>query len=157
MKTLIVLSAVPGSGKSTWANKYQKEHKNTYIISSDEIRKEITGQYQDFSRQKDVWDLFEKRTLDYSKKEEDLTVILDAVIDLDTLRVKYAELGKDYDKKVLVVIIKSLEDIKVFNKERPLEKWVPDEVLNTLYNKFELPSEEVIKLYDEYIFIENKF
>ena len=35
MRTLILLSAIPGSGKSTWARKYQKEHQNTYIVASD--------------------------------------------------------------------------------------------------------------------------
>ena len=43
MKTLIVLSAMPGSGKSTWAKKYQEEHPHTLIISSDKIRYELTG------------------------------------------------------------------------------------------------------------------
>ena len=67
MKQLIILSAVPGSGKSTWAKKYQASHPNTYIISSDEIRFELTGQYQDFSKQKEVWEEFENRLLNYSK------------------------------------------------------------------------------------------
>ena len=46
MKTLIILSAMPGSGKSTWAKKYQEEHSHTLIISSDQIRFELTGQTQ---------------------------------------------------------------------------------------------------------------
>ena len=68
MKKLIILSAVPGSGKSTWAKKYQSEHPNTYIISSDQIRFELTGVYQDFSRQKEVWEIFEQRIKDYFSK-----------------------------------------------------------------------------------------
>lgn len=41
---LILTIGVPGSGKSTWCEKYKKEHPNgTYIISTDTIRKEMTG------------------------------------------------------------------------------------------------------------------
>ena len=43
MKTLIMLSAIPAAGKSTWAKKYRDEHPEVYIISSDEIRMELTG------------------------------------------------------------------------------------------------------------------
>ena len=51
MKTLIILSAMPGSGKSTWAKNYQSEHPHTLVISSDQIRYEITGSLTDFSKQ----------------------------------------------------------------------------------------------------------
>lgn len=37
----IMLIGLPGSGKSTWAEKYITENSNTVIISSDEIRKEL--------------------------------------------------------------------------------------------------------------------
>ena len=59
MKTLIMLSAMPGSGKSTWAKAYQEAHPHTLIVSSDAIRYELTGETQDFSKQKEVCDLFE--------------------------------------------------------------------------------------------------
>lgn len=158
MKRLIVMSACPGSGKSTWARIYQKTHPETFVISSDEIRFELTGQYQDFSKQKEVWELFEKRIGEYAFKGEDISVILDAVIDLDVLRIKYAQIArKYYDKLTLVVIKKDYEDIKVTNKERRAVKWVPEDILENLYHKFEMPKEDVIKLYDEYIYIDKYF
>ncbi len=157
MRKLIVLSAVPGAGKSTWAKKYQMSHPHTVIISSDAIRYELTGQYQDFSRQKEVWELFEKRLVEYAHSDKDVDVILDAVIDLNSLREKYAILGKDYDSKVLVVLYKDFETVRKTNKDRSKDKWVPDEVLNMLYHKFEFPTKEVIDMYDEYYYIDNYF
>ena len=66
MRTLIILSAIPASGKSTWAAQYQATHKNVYIVSSDAIRMEITGgNYQDHTKQKQVWELFSKRIHEY--------------------------------------------------------------------------------------------
>ena len=58
MKTLIMLSAMPGSGKSTWAKAYQEAHPHTLIVSSDEIRFELTGQTQDFLSKKKYGSFF---------------------------------------------------------------------------------------------------
>lgn len=42
---IIMTIGIPGCGKTTWAKEYQKTYPNIYIISSDEIRKEVTGTY----------------------------------------------------------------------------------------------------------------
>ena len=157
MKHLIVLSAVPAAGKSTRAKRYQETHENVVILSSDEIRYELTGQYQDFSKQKEVWQLLSKRIKDYGK-QDNVTVIVDAVIDLNCLREQYAvDEGKNYDKKTLVVLVKSIDTVEKTNKERIVEKWVPDDILIKLYHKFEQPTKDVIKLYDEYVYIDKYF
>lgn len=41
--TLIILVGPPGSGKTTYAEKYISEHTNTVHLSSDKIRKELWG------------------------------------------------------------------------------------------------------------------
>lgn len=43
---LILTVGIPGSGKSTWAKKYLKKHPLTYLISTDQIRLEMTGTMQ---------------------------------------------------------------------------------------------------------------
>ena len=154
MKTLIVLSAPPGCGKSTWAREYRNTHPNTYIISSDEIRYELTGQLQDFSKQKEVWELFSLRIHEYAKKGEDVTVILDALCDLNSLREMYVKDNPEYDKYVLVLFPHALEDMKRFNLMRDASQVVPEDVLITLYNKFEEPTERVLNFYDEVLTIE---
>ena len=146
MKTLIVLSAMPGSGKSTWAKKYQEEHPHTLIISSDAIRYELTGSMQDFSKQKEVWELFSLRIHEYAKKYDDVTVILDALNDLNALRKKYVKENPEYDQYELVLFPRTLEQVRYFNKQRDGKLIVPDDELEMLINKWEQPSEEVIKL-----------
>lgn len=42
-KVLILTIGIPGSGKTTWARKYAAEHPFTYVVSTDELRKELTG------------------------------------------------------------------------------------------------------------------
>ena len=43
---LILTIGAPGSGKSTWVSSYKKSHPCAHVISSDEIRKELTGTEQ---------------------------------------------------------------------------------------------------------------
>ena len=148
MKTLIVLSAMPGSGKSTWAKKYQEEHPHTLIISSDAIRYELTGSMQDFSKQKEVWELFSYRIHEYANKYDDVTVILDALNDLNVLREKYVKENPEYDRYELVLFPRTLEEIRFYNKQRSDTAIVPDDQLEMLINKWEGPSEEVIKLFN---------
>ena len=148
MKTLIILSAMPGSGKSTWAKKYQEEHPHTLIVSSDQIRYEITGSMQDFSKQKEVWELFSSRIHKYAKKYDDVTVILDALNDLNCLREKYVKENPEFDRYELVVFPRTVEEIRYWNKQRKECSIVPDDQLELLIKKWEEPSQEVINLFD---------
>ena len=140
---------MPGSGKSTWANKYKEEHSHTLIVSSDQIRYELTGTTQDFSKQQEVWELFSLRIHEYAKLYDDVTVILDALNDLNWLREKYVKENPEFDRYELVLFPRTLEQIKFYNKQRKESSIVPDEQLETLVNKWEEPSLEVINLFNK--------
>ena len=149
MKTLIMLSAVPASGKTTWAKRYQVEHPNTYIVNSDDIRMEVThGNYQDHTRQKEVWELFEKRIHEYGAIP-DCTVILDALNDVNPVRLKYLSTTPEFDKKILILFPTTLDRSKFYNGQRDEKVRVPEQILVELNHKFEEPNEEVLKLVDE--------
>lgn len=149
MKTLIMLSAVPAAGKTTWAKNYQQDHENVYIINSDDVRMEIThGDYHDHSRQKEAWELFEKRIHEYANKGDDVTVILDALNDTNEVRYKYLSTTPEFDTKILVLFPTTLERSMEYNGQRPFENKVPDDILVGLNKKFEEPSKEVLDLVD---------
>ena len=151
MKTLIMLSAIPASGKSTWANEYAKTHPNTYILNSDEIRMEVTnGNYQDHTRQKEVWELFERRIHEYGKIDN-VTVILDALNDVNVVRLKYLTTTPEFDKKILVLFPSNLEKSQKYNGMRDEKVRVPANVLVGLVDKFEAPNQEVLDNVDEVI------
>lgn len=40
---IILTIGIPGSGKTTWVNEYIKTHPLTYVVSTDDLRKELTG------------------------------------------------------------------------------------------------------------------
>ncbi len=149
MKTLIMMSAFPASGKSTWANRYKEEHDNVVILNSDLIRMEITnGNYSDHSRQKEVWELFEKR-IHENGQTDGITVILDALNDVNEVRLKYLSTTPEFDRKILVMFNLNPERSKKLNGLRKPECRVPEDILEGLIKKFEEPNEEVLSYIDE--------
>ena len=148
MKTLIVLSAIPASGKSTWASKYQATHRNTYIVSSDAIRVELTGTFSDHNHEKEVWETFSRRIHEFGKID-DVTVILDALNDLNVLRERYVKENPEFDKYVLAILPFNPERSKMYNNMRPEAVRVPEAAMDYLIEKYEKPTEEIKDLFDE--------
>ena len=145
-----MLSAIPASGKSTWAGKYQATHRDVYIVSSDAIRMELTnGVYGDQSKQKQVWELYSKRIHEFAALKDDVTVILDALNDTNELRKKYVEENPEFDKYILVLFNGTAERSRYLNKQRPTNMSVPEDIMTILINKFEEPTEEIKDLFDE--------
>ena len=154
MKTMIMLSAIPASGKTTWAKEYQRTHDHCYIVNSDEVRMEVThGDFQDHTKQKEVWELFEKRIHEYALLDENATVIVDALNDVNEVRLKYLTTTPEFDKKVLVLFPNSYEQSSKYNGQRTEALRVPENILKGLVNKFEEPSKEVLDQVDEVITI----
>ena len=71
-----MLIGLPGSGKSTWAEKYITENSNTVILSSDEIRKELFNDENSQEYNNRVFYEMEIRTLQNLNKG--VNVIYDA-------------------------------------------------------------------------------
>lgn len=152
MGTLILLSAVPGSGKSTWSRAYQRAHPNTYIIASDEIRERVAGAVNHFQCEDLVWETFLKEL--QSHQGEDCTVIADSTNLQNKYRRYYLQETPGYDKHVLVLFDVPFDVCMVQNRMRPAERIVPDDAMRSLLDEFEKPTQAVIDLYDEYYIVD---
>lgn len=62
--TLILLVGIPGSGKTTYAEKYIKEHSHTIHISSDKIRAELWGDEATQGDNGEVFSLMQQRAVE---------------------------------------------------------------------------------------------
>ena len=153
MRTFILLSAVPGAGKSTWAEQYRLSNKNVKVVSSDALRKEITGEYQNFKHEAEVWEKYFSLINDYAKNSEDVTVIADSTNLTNKYRKKYIEKVKGFDFKILIVLKKDLKTLLKQNRQRSESQIVPEYVLKNMYKSFEDPSKEIIDFFDEYMVI----
>jgi predicted kinase len=147
MKTLIVLTAVPGAGKSTWADNYQKSHPHTYIVSADSIREEFFGSRKNFSNESFVWATFRKRIHDYAHINDDVTVILDAINAKNEYRQEFVEKTPEFDILHLVYLKKSLAVALAQNALRSKEMIVPPEIIANYFAHIEEPNPLIHDLY----------
>lgn len=157
MKIFILLSAVAGSGKSTWAEQYRLTHKNVYIVSSDNLRKEITGEYKNLTHDKEMWERFSSDIEKYRDISDDVTVIADSTNILNKYRIFYGKSVTGFDKKILVVIKKNKDKLFETNKLRNEAKILPDFVIENMFDAWEEPSEECLSYFDECITINKWF
>ena len=147
MNRLIVLSGVPGSGKSYFSDALRKDkEKHVYIISSDQIRKEICGNQQDLSQDKLVWKIFYSLVKTYSE-DKDGIVILDATNAKREYRIDNIEPYKAlYDEVDLVCFHIEKNLVLKQNKEREFP--IPEDALLRLIDAFEMPGEAEEAFFD---------
>lgn len=153
MRHLILLSAIPGSGKSTWANEYKRTHENTFIVASDEIRIRLTGDVQNFEHEDEVWATYLSDLNRYAEEYEDVNVIADATNLTNEYRLFYGKMTPKFDKHSLVVFNIPLDICLLQNRMRTRSRIVPEEAVKKMYTQFEKPNDEVMDLFDEVIFI----
>ena len=147
MNHLIVLSGVPGSGKSYFSARLKTAvKKHVYIISSDELRLNILGNQQDLSEDVLIWKLFYSLVKTYSLDKEGI-VILDATHSKKEYRLNNIAPFKDlYDQIDLVCFRLDKELVLEQNKER--ENPIPRDSLLKLIDQYEMPDEEERNFYN---------
>lgn len=157
MKTFILMSAVAGSGKSTWAEQYRLTHKNVFVVSSDAIRKELGGSIKNFEHETEVWERFSAYISKYRDMADDVTVIADSTNIINKFRIFYGQTVTGFDKKILVVIKKNKDETLKTNQLRSDEKKVPDYAIERMFDTWEEPSDEALSYYDECIVVDKWF
>ena len=147
MNHLIVLSGVPGSGKSYFSASFKKaKNKHVYIISSDQLRASILGNQRDLSEDELIWKIYYSLVETYSI-DKDGIVILDATHSKKVYRLdNIAPFKKLYDEIDLVCFRLDKELVIEQNKER--ENPIPRDALLKLIDNFEMPDEEEHAFYD---------
>ncbi len=147
MNTLVLLSGVAGSGKSSFAKEYFKDAK---VISSDEIRYSLTSSYHILLKDMNiVYDKMIEETNDLFKSNKDITIVLDSTFLDDSRREYFLSRIKGQDKTILIMLRVPLEEIIRRNKNRKEDKVVPEQVIREMYSRFNYPKQENISHYDE--------
>lgn len=134
--TLYIPVGLSGSGKSTIATKIANENANTVIISTDSIRKELTGNAENQEQNDEVFNIFHNRI--YENLVNKKNVIADATnLTIKSRRAIMNRIGRLDIKKVCYVLSKPYEQCKIDNKSR--EKAVPDFVIHHQVRRFQVP------------------
>lgn len=137
--TLWVLVGLSGSGKSTIATQIANENPNTIIVSSDAIREELTGNYENQEHNEEVFKIFHNRIR--KNLENKKNVIADATnLTMKSRRAIMMKVNGLNIRKVCIIIPKPFEQCKEDNLHR--EHPVPEEVLDSQIKRFEIPFKE---------------
>ena len=152
MNKLIILSGVPGSGKSYFSKTIKKiKNSHVYVVSSDELRREITGSQSNLSEEMLMWKLFYSLAKTYSL-DKDGVVILDATHISSELRVdRNRRLKKYFDEVDLVMW--NIDKEVVSNQNIDRDYPVPPEVLDKFFAKFELPNDDDREFFDKILMV----
>ena len=147
MAKLIVLSGVPGSGKSYFSDAFRKAvGGHVYVVSSDALRYEVTGNQQNFEGDKLVWKMFYGMAHVYAM-DKDGICILDATNSVCKYRTGIIEpFRKLYDEIHLVAFDLDRDTVRAQNLNRLFP--VKTEVLEELFEKYEAPNEKDYEFFD---------
>ena len=147
MNRLIVLTGVPGSGKSYFARNLKAHNpEHVHIISSDELRKELLGSQQNLSNEPLIWQTFYQRVKDFSKYQNDI-IILDATQAKKEYRVNNIKpFVPLYDEIDLICFL--LDKVLVLKQNKEREFPIPEDALIKLIDEFELPDEDEKEFYN---------
>lgn len=150
MSKLVVLSGVPGSGKSYFSKFLRrKKEGHVYIISSDALRDLVTGNQQNLSEDKLMWKMLYDLARVYSADPNGV-VVIDATNTSRKYRIdSVKELKTHFDETDLVIFDIPKEVVLEQNLDREFP--VPEKVIDDYFEFFELPTDE------DYQFFHNVF
>ena len=171
MVKLYVMSGVAGSGKSTIAETIAKD--GAIIVSSDKIRENLFATLDESVQNKEcnrkVFEELYKQVQENLEKQRD--VIIDATNLSQKKRMYIYERFKDMvDETTILSTFENLDTLYERNRNRPVEKMVPNEVVYRQYLAMQPPRkgidcdnyvvygsrESVLEEIDKYIIINNK-
>ena len=153
MSKLVVLSGVPGSGKSYFSKTLRKKKVgHVYIVSSDALRDLVTGNQQNLSEETLMWKMFYELARVYSADPNGI-VVLDATNRSTEYRINSVkELKSHFDEADLVIFDIPKEVVLKQNLEREFP--VPESVIEDYFSYFELPKKEDYEFFTN-VFVSN--
>ena len=148
MKHLFLMCGVAGAGKSTYLSKI----KNAAIISRDEIRFSIIGDFDDyFAKENEVFAIFIQKIQEAIDNNDGPTEIYcDATHLTKKSRNKVLNaLDLTNVENITVLVVRpSLAEALKRNAQRSGRKYVPNYVIRRMWSQFERPEDDENRIFD---------
>ncbi|WAX16467.1 hypothetical protein LC76P1_00030 [Lysinibacillus phage LC76P1] len=150
MSKFILLCGLPASGKSKISEQLAVKY-NAKVFSSDEIRKELTGTYEDQSKNGKVFDILHKRIKDALIAGEN--VIYDATNINKKRRIHMINQEFVADEFICYYMVTPVLNCIVRDLMR--EKSVGDSIINRMYKDLQVPFYDEGWNHIEYMYASN--
>lgn len=154
---VIIMSGIPGSGKSTWIQNHCNKDK-TKVISRDQIRFSLLKEGDPyFSKEKETWAEFIRQIKCGIADSEVMNVVIDATHLNPASRTKILRALGDSLKNTTVYCIVMDTPLSIClerNSKRTGREYVPEDAIENMWNSFTIPSFE--EGFDEIIIINEK-
>ena len=148
MNKLVVLSGVPGSGKSYISLLLKEKRKShLYVVSSDNLRTQVGGSQTNLNNEELVWKMYYELAKVYSL-DKDGIVVLDSTNANTKFRIDCVKEIKDNFDEVDLVIFK-LDRITVMRQNLDREFPIPSDALERLIDNFEDITEKDKEFFDK--------
>lgn len=142
-KQLMIMCGAPGSGKSTWVEKYSASSPDYIkVVSRDQIRFSMLKDGEDyFAHENDVYSKFIEEIKD-GLENCDITIADATHLDITSRTRLLRNLGTSLkDIKVIAVVIKtSLQTCLIQNGMREGRSLVPESQVRRMYYQFTIPT-----------------
>ena len=135
---LIILVGIPGCGKTTYANKFLRK-KNTFVLSSDTIRKQVFGDENAQYNNDLIFSILFKRAK--SKLKQGLNVVIDATNISASIRKKTLDYFSDLDLQRIATVINAPREVCV-SRDKNRTRSVGEDVVLKVARKYEPPTLE---------------
>lgn len=140
---LILTIGIPGAGKTTWVQQYKKQHPLTFVISTDALRKELTGceQCVDPSQNGMIHEEARKRAKkiidDPQNYGPEKGLGPEIIIDSTNVEVNEWMKYKDLGASVIVAKIFEVEPKIAMKHQENRERFVPQEILEIKWKQYQ--------------------
>lgn len=124
---------LPGCGKSAYAQRVLGSRYHTNIISSDAIRKELTGDENRQDANAKVFDIFHRRIESHLRADSD-TVADSTALD-EQARMHLRNLAYNVPAEAHLIVFRNVDEALTRNLHR--ERVVPPEVMIKMLDKYE--------------------
>ena len=146
--SLILLCGIPGSGKTTYAEKYIKKHFNTVHLSSDKIRAELWGNEVTQGDNDEVFSLMQSRAIEALNNGQN--VVYDATNITRKDRAYIISLCPKFVKIECHIIFTPIETC--IERDAARKRTVGKDVIDRMLKKFQAPyyDEGIDNIYIHY-------
>ena len=157
MNKLIVLSGVPGSGKSyiSLLIKDRMKAGHVYVVSSDSLRKQICGTQQCLDHDNLMWAMYYEMAKAYAL-DKDGIVILDSTNSRRMYRIDKVKPIKHLFNEVDLVTFE-LDKLTVMRQNMERDFPIPSDALERLIDEYEHVNEEDKEFFDNIFTIDDSY